>query len=53
VRDNGSGIKNPARRSGLGNLEQRAAKLGGSMRIGGGPDGGTELEWRVPLPPQQ
>ncbi len=52
VRDNGIGIKNPTRHSGLGNLEQRAAKLGGSMRIGSGPDGGTELDWRVPLPPQ-
>jgi signal transduction histidine kinase len=49
VRDNGSGIKDVTRRSGLGNLEQRATKLGGTMRVGTGPGGGTELDWRVPL----
>ena len=49
VRDNGSGIKDTGRRSGLGNLEQRAGKLGGSLRIEPAPDGGTELDWRVPL----
>jgi signal transduction histidine kinase len=51
VRDNGSGIQQQAsRRSGLSNLEQRARKLGGSLRVEPGPDGGTVLEWRVPLP---
>jgi signal transduction histidine kinase len=49
VRDNGSGIKDTGRRSGLGNLEQRAAKLGGSFRVEPGDAGGTELDWRVPL----
>jgi signal transduction histidine kinase len=49
VRDNGSGIKNLTRRSGLSNLEQRATKLGGSMRIEPAAGGGTELDWRVPL----
>ena len=49
VRDNGSGIKDTGRRSGLGNLEQRAGKLGGSLRIEPALDGGTELDWRVPL----
>jgi signal transduction histidine kinase len=49
VRDNGSGIKDTVRRSGLANLEQRAAKLGGSLQVGAPPGGGTELEWRVPL----
>jgi signal transduction histidine kinase len=49
VRDNGSGIKEVTRRSGLSNLEQRATKLGGSIRIGSAAGGGTELEWRVPL----
>jgi signal transduction histidine kinase len=49
VRDNGSGIKDTARRSGLANLEQRAAKLGGSLQVGAPPGGGTELDWRVPL----
>lgn len=49
VRDNGSGIKDSGRRSGLANLEQRARKLGGSLRIESPPGGGTELDWRVPL----
>ena len=49
VRDNGSGIKDVGRRSGLSNLEQRAAKLGGSFRIDNAPGGGTEVDWRVPL----
>jgi signal transduction histidine kinase len=50
VRDNGSGIEKAAgRRSGLSNLEQRATKLGGSLRIEPVPGGGTVLEWRVPL----
>jgi signal transduction histidine kinase len=50
VRDNGSGIRETAHRSGLANLQQRASKLGGSFRIGPSASGGTELEWRVPLP---
>jgi len=49
VRDNGSGISKTARRSGLRNLEERASKLGGTLRIGSAPGGGTELDWRVPL----
>jgi signal transduction histidine kinase len=49
VRDNGSGMKDLARRSGLANLEQRAAKLGGTFLIGPAQGGGTELDWRVPL----
>jgi two-component system, NarL family, sensor histidine kinase DevS len=49
VRDNGSGIKDTARRSGLANLEQRAGGLGGSLRIESAAGGGTELHWQVPL----
>ena len=49
VRDNGSGIKESGRRSGLANLEQRATKLGGCFRIEPATDGGTELHWQVPL----
>ncbi len=49
VRDNGSGIREVARRSGLKNLAERAASLGGSLRIGTTDGGGTELDWRVPL----
>ncbi len=50
VTDNGVGIKPTKRRSGLANLEERASKLSGTMRVGPAPGGGTELEWRVPLP---
>jgi len=50
VRDNGSGIKDTGRRSGLSNLEQRARKLGGSFTIEAANGGGTKLDWRVPLP---
>ena len=50
VRDNGTGIKETGRRSGLANLADRAALLGGTMRAGPAEGGGTELEWRVPLP---
>jgi signal transduction histidine kinase len=50
VRDNGSGIGRTKRRSGLANLEDRAGKLGGTLRTRAPDGGGTELEWRVPLP---
>jgi signal transduction histidine kinase len=50
VRDNGSGIKDTTRRSGLANLAQRAERYGGTLTIGAGSDGGTELRWEVPLP---
>jgi signal transduction histidine kinase len=53
VTDNGTGI--PAeltRRSGLRNLADRAAGLGGELRLTlaepGAPRPGTRLEWRVP-----
>lgn len=49
VTDNGVGIAPGGRRSGLRNLEQRAAELGGSLAIGPAEGGGTELTWRVPL----
>jgi signal transduction histidine kinase len=49
VTDDGSGIKDTGRRSGLSNLEQRARKLGGSSRAEPAAGGGTELQWRVPL----
>jgi signal transduction histidine kinase len=50
VRDDGGGMKRSTRRSGLGNLADRAGKLGGALRVGPAEGGGTELEWRVPLP---
>ena len=50
VRDNGTGIKDATRRSGLANLAQRAEPYGGTLTIGGASNGGTELRWEVPLP---
>jgi signal transduction histidine kinase len=50
VTDNGVGMKQTRRRSGLANLEERASKLSGTMRVARAGGGGTELEWRVPLP---
>jgi signal transduction histidine kinase len=50
VRDNGVGIGDTDRRSGLANMTDRAEKLGGSLRLSPADDGGTELEWRVPVP---
>jgi len=50
VRDNGVGLGRSTRRSGLANLAERAAELGGTMRVASAEAGGTELEWRVPLP---
>jgi signal transduction histidine kinase len=51
VADNGSGLKNVTRRSGLGNLEDRAVQLGGTMHVESASGAGTTLQWRVPLSP--
>jgi signal transduction histidine kinase len=52
VIDNGVGIPLEVTRSGLRNLADRAAKLGGELRLGPAEPGaeppGTRLEWRVP-----
>ena len=52
VTDNGTGIPEGGRRSGLRNLASRAEKLGGELRLepadpAASPPG-TRLEWRVP-----
>ncbi|MFC4590874.1 sensor histidine kinase [Sphaerisporangium corydalis] len=49
VRDNGVGLPEDGRRSGLRNLEERAAQLGGSFQAGRPADGGTRITWSVPL----
>jgi len=51
VRDNGRGITETGRRSGLANMADRAAELGGKLRLSSVESGGTELEWKVPMPP--
>src|SRR5215468_8923412 len=52
VRDNGSGVPKGTRRSGLANMADRAEKLGGELRLSPAEGGGTELEWKVPVPPE-
>ncbi|MBW8804215.1 MAG: GAF domain-containing protein [Catenulisporales bacterium] len=49
VADDGVGIADGGRRSGLTNLAERAAGLGGDFAVGRGESGGTVLVWRVPL----
>jgi signal transduction histidine kinase len=49
VRDDGSGLPTGStRRSGLGNLANRASALGGTFHVGPGPSGGTDLIWTAP-----
>jgi signal transduction histidine kinase len=54
VADDGVGIGAGAiatRRSGLANFEARARHHGGTATVARGPDGGTLVEWRVPVAP--
>jgi signal transduction histidine kinase len=53
VSDDGVGLKGSGRRSGLANVQARAEKLGGSMRVTSPSGGGTRLEWRVPTDGEQ
>ncbi len=50
VQDNGAGIGETTRRSGLANLRHRAEALGGRLELDQPEGGGTRLQWRVPLP---
>jgi signal transduction histidine kinase len=51
VTDNGCGLDPAAaRRSGLANMQDRAADLGGTFTVGPHDPAGTRLEWYVPLP---
>jgi signal transduction histidine kinase len=49
ITDNGVGLPEEGRRSGLRNLDQRAQALGGGFSARKGEDGGTVLTWRVPV----
>ena len=50
VADDGCGLPQDRRRSGLDNLAARADELHGTMTLGVGLDGkGTSLTWRVPI----
>ncbi|GAA3039298.1 two-component system sensor histidine kinase [Streptomyces glomeratus] len=54
VADDGCGVPQGARRSGLRNLEERAVALGGSLTVGERREGGgTRLVWHVPVWPEQ
>ncbi|MEU9477540.1 GAF domain-containing protein [Streptomyces sp. NPDC048191] len=50
VKDSGVGIPPGGRRSGLLNMAERAAKLGGRLEVTSPQEGGAVLDWRVPLP---
>lgn len=57
VTDDGTGINETARQSGLANLRQRAERHGGSLTLASGVarnaepiEGGTRLRWTIPLP---
>jgi len=49
ISDNGIGITTPHRESGLRNLRDRAAALGGAVRLESNQPHGTVLELRAPL----
>ncbi|MDG9701622.1 GAF domain-containing protein [Streptomyces sp. DH37] len=49
VADDGVGVPEGGRRSGLVNLAERAEKLGGELLVERPPSGGSRLVWRVPL----
>ncbi|MEV1178373.1 GAF domain-containing protein [Nonomuraea sp. NPDC049784] len=49
VTDNGVGLGETGRRSGLRNIEDRAARLGGTAELMVPEEGGTRLRWQVPL----
>ncbi|MER6554000.1 GAF domain-containing protein [[Kitasatospora] papulosa] len=48
VTDDGVGIPEDARFSGIGNMRDRARMAGGELRIGAPPGGGTRLTWSAP-----
>jgi len=51
IRDNGVGISNPNLGNGLQNMHERAMSIGGVCKItAASANGGTEIEWRIPLP---
>lgn len=50
VVDDGVGYQPLEGGNGLRNMAQRAEALGGRFHVAARPGGGTELEWRVPLP---
>ncbi|HYJ70709.1 MAG TPA: GAF domain-containing sensor histidine kinase [Nocardioidaceae bacterium] len=51
VVDDGVGVHETEKQSGLRNLRERAVAFGGSLRVERAEPHGTRIAWRVPLPP--
>jgi len=51
VDDDGIGLSSPGRRSGLRNMESRAAVVGGHLSLQRRQPTGTRVEWSAALPP--
>ena len=51
VIDDGIGLGQSTRRSGLANLQRRAELYGGDFTVGDPPEGGLRLQWSIPLHP--
>jgi signal transduction histidine kinase len=49
IADDGVGMPEGGRRSGLTNIADRAAELGGTFTCGAGERGGSVLLWKIPL----
>jgi signal transduction histidine kinase len=49
VSDDGVGLGDTTRRSGLANLTERAVRRGGSLTVASTPNEGTQLRWQVAL----
>lgn len=49
VADDGRGLTNVERSSGLSNMRHRAERLGGSFKVGENRPRGTVVEWMVPI----
>ena len=49
VTDNGTGLPEERRESGLRNVRRRATEMGGTVRLLAEQPHGTRLEWAVPL----
>ena len=50
VVDNGRGMSDRTKRSGLANIHYRAQQVGGTFTLDTPPTGGTSLRWSAPLP---
>ncbi len=49
ISDNGTGVQNPQRSSGIANLRARAERWHGSFEIETGPAGGTIVTWKAQI----